>query len=64
MDGTYVTGMALSNLEDVDVVRGSIDAPTASADEFDAAVDDVDGDTSEKLERAKEIIEEETAKAR
>ena len=64
MDGTYVTGMALSNLEDVDVVRGSIDAPTASADEFDAAVDDVDGDTSEKLERAKEIVEEETAKAR
>jgi len=62
MSGTYTKGAMLSNLEDVDVVRGSIDAPSASSDEDfdDRYAEDVDESTSEKFERAKRIVEEET----
>ena len=65
MSGTYTKGAMLSNLEDVDVVRGSIDAPSASSDEDfdDRYAEDVDESTSEKFERAKRIVEEETTTA-
>jgi beta-ring hydroxylase len=64
--GAYTEGkQKLSNLADVDVVGGSIDAPSASADEFDDAVgedeDDAAADTKEKLERATRIVESEKA---
>jgi len=64
MRGAYTEGkQKLSNLADVDVVGGSIDAPSASADEFDDAVDededDAAADTKEKLERATRIVESE-----
>jgi beta-ring hydroxylase len=66
MRGAYTEGkQKLSNLADVDVVGGSIDAPSASADEFDDAVgedeDDAAADTKEKLERATRIVESEKA---
>ncbi|OUS46351.1 putative cytochrome P450 [Ostreococcus tauri] len=60
-----VRGKALTELDDVDVVRGSIDAPTASADEVDVLIaEDIDAGTVEKIQRATKIIEEEEARAR
>ena len=64
MRGDYVKGKSLTDLDDVDVVRGSIDAPTASADEYDSAIKEEipDAATEEKIARATKIIEEEQAK--